>query len=170
MCYVVIIRGPLASGKSTVSRKLCRLLDAEHISIDKFLDENNLTKDKEEGFISQRSFKKANDIIIPEIKKLLSQDRIVVIDGNFYWKSQIKDTIKRLRNYRHFVFTLKVPVEVAIDRDKKRGRTHGEEAARDVHKKSTEFAYGTEVDITQPLEKAITMIRSHLPKAQSLPH
>lgn len=164
MSYYIIIRGPLGSGKSTVSSKLCKLLNAEHISIDRVLDEHNLTKDKERGYISQKSFKKANEIVVPKIKDILKSGKLVVIDGNFYWKSQIDDLIERLK-HTHRVFTLTAPVEVCIDRDIQRGKTHGEAAARVVHKKSTEFTYGTVIDITQPLEKAIKEILSHLPKA-----
>lgn len=164
MTYYIIIRGPLGCGKSTVSKELSKILNAEHISIDRILDENKLTEDKEEGYISQKSFKKANEIIIPKIKGLLNSGRIVIIDGNFYWKSQIEDLIKRLEKYENFVFTLKAPVEVCIDRDIERGRTHGEEATRVVHKKSTEFVYGKVIDITKSLKKAIKDILSYLPK------
>lgn len=165
MSYYIIIRGPLGSGKSTISNELCKRIHAEHISIDKVLDEHNLTKDKEEGYISQKSFKKANKIIIPKIKEILNKGKPVIIDGNFYWKSQIDDLIEQLK-YPHYVFTLKTPVEVCIDRDVQRGKTHGENNVRVVHKKSTEFTYGTVIDMMQPFEKAIKEIISYLPKTR----
>ncbi|MBS3116395.1 AAA family ATPase [Candidatus Woesearchaeota archaeon] len=164
MNYFLIIRGPLASGKSTISRKLCNLLNAEQISIDTILDEHNLAKDREEGYISQKNFKKANEIVVPIIKKLLDKGKVVIIDGNFYWKSQIDDLIEKLKKYRHFIFTLNASVEICIDRDVERGKTHGEEAVRVVHKKSTELIYGNVIDITQPLDKAIKQILSFLPQ------
>jgi len=55
-----------------------------------------LTKDKEDGYVSQKSFLKANKIVIPSVKKKLQQGIPVVFDGNFYWKSQIEDLIEKL--------------------------------------------------------------------------
>ena len=121
-----------------MSSELCKKLHAKNISIDKVLDEHNLTKDKEGGYISQKSFKKANEIIAPKIKEILKSRKPVVIDGNFYWKSQVNDLIERL-NHPHHVFTLCAPVEVCIDRDAKRSKTHGEDAAMVVHKKTTKL-------------------------------
>lgn len=162
MVYFIIIRGPLGCGKSTIAESLARILNADYIPIDRVLDEHGLTKDKEEGYISQKSFLKANEIIIPKVRKLLEQGTPVVFDGNFYWKSQIEDLLSKL-NYTHYVFTLKAPLDICIERDRKRGKTHGEDAARAVYKKSTEFDYGIAIDISKPLDEAIKEIRSHLP-------
>ena len=163
MTYYIIIRGPLGSGKSTISSKLSKKLHAEHFSIDRVLDEYSLTKDKEEGYISQKSFKKANELIFPKIKKTLDNGKIAIIDGNFYWKSQVEDLMERLK-YPHYVFTLNAPVDVCINRDSKRENPHGECAARVVHKKSTEFAHGHVIDVTKSLEAELKEILSYLPK------
>lgn len=162
MSYYIIIRGPLGCGKSTISKKLSKIIDAEYFAIDRILDDHNLTSEKEEGYISQKSFIKANEIITPETKRLLKSGKIVVFDGNFYWKSQIDYLIGRL-NFPHYVFTLKAPLGVCIARDIGRGKTHGEDAARAVYKKSTEFTYGTEIDITKPLAECVKEIISYLP-------
>ena len=138
--YFIIIRGPLGSGKSTITQKIAKILRAEYIPIDRILDEHNLTNDKEEGYISQKSFLKANKIIIPRVKKKLQQGIPVVFDGNFYWKSQIENLIKKL-NFPHYVFTLKVPLKICVERDRKRPKSHGKDAARAVYKKATEFEY-----------------------------
>lgn len=103
MNYFIIIRGPLGSGKTTISKELSRILPAEHILIDQILEENNLTEEKEEGYISQKSFMKANEIAVGRAKKFLDCDKSVIFDGNFYWTSQIEDLIKRL-NYPHYIF------------------------------------------------------------------
>lgn len=42
MSYYIIIRGPLACGKTTVSRELAEKLKATHISIDEILDKHEL--------------------------------------------------------------------------------------------------------------------------------
>lgn len=117
MVFYVIIRGPLGCGKSTIAEKIAKKLHAEYVPVDRILDEHNLTKDKEAGYISQKSFIKANEIITPKAKKNLQSGISVIFDGNFYWKSQIDDLIKRL-NFQHYVFTLKAPVEVCIERDR----------------------------------------------------
>lgn len=163
MAYYVIIRGPLGCGKSTITERLSKILNAKYFAVDRVLDEHDLTKDKEAGYISQRSFIKANEIIAPEAKRILDSGKPVVFDGNFYWKSQIDDLIRRL-DFPHYVFTLKAPLEVCIARDIERGKTHGEDAARAVYKKSTEFTYGTVIDITKPLAECIKEIISYLPK------
>ena len=163
MSYYIVIRGPLGCGKSTIAERLSKILKAKYFSVDIFLDENNLTKDKEAGYTSQKSFIKVNEIIAPKAKRILDRGKPVVVDGNFYWKLQIEDLIKRL-DFPHHVFTLKAPLEVCIARDVERGRTHGEDAARAVYKKSTEFEYGTIIDINRSLEVCVKDILSYLPK------
>src|SRR3989344_2758403 len=125
--FYLIIRGPLGSGKSTISKRLSR-----DFEVDKILDDFKLTEDKEEGYISQRSFFKVNEIIAERAEKILKRGKPVIFDGNFYWQSAIQDLISKL-NYKHYVFTLKASVETCIARDEKRGKTHGEAAARVVH-------------------------------------
>ncbi len=164
MSYYVIIRGPLGCGKSTLAERLTKKIKGEYIAIDRILDEYDLTKDKEAEYISQKSFKKANEIVAPKAKNLLVKGIPVIFDGNFYWKSQIDDLIKRL-DFPHYVFTLKAPLEVCIERDRKRNKNHGEDAARVVYKKTTEFDYGAVIDVTKPLEESVKTILSYLPKS-----
>ena len=38
--YFIIIRGPLGSGKSTITQKIAKILRAEYIPIDRILDED----------------------------------------------------------------------------------------------------------------------------------
>lgn len=161
--FFIIIRGPLGCGKSTIAKRLAEDLNAEYIPIDRVLDEHNLTKDKEAGYISQKSFIKANEIITPKAKRKLQSGVPVIFDGNFYWKSQIDDLIQRL-DFPHFVFTLKAPLKVCIERDLQRGKTHGEDAARAVYKKATEFDYGIVVDITKTIGEAVKEIHLKLKK------
>ena len=108
MSYCIIIRGPLGCGKSTIAKKLSKILKAKYFAVDKILDNHDLTKEQEAGFISQKSFIKANEIIARKAKLSLDNGKPVVFDGNFYWKSQIEDLISRL-DFPHYVFTLKAP-------------------------------------------------------------
>lgn len=163
MSYFIIIRGPLGSGKTTIAKKLSEILSGKYFAIDRILDEHSLTDDKEDGYISQKSFLKANTIILPEAKKSLEKNIPAIFDGNFYWKSQIEDLIKKI-DTSHYVFTLKAPLEVCIKRDQERSKTHGEDAARVVYKKSTEFDFGTTIDVTNSEDETIKEILSYLPK------
>ena len=163
MSYYVIIRGPLGCGKSTLAERVAKTFKAKYVAIDRILDEYDLTKDKEAGYISQKSFKKANEIIAPKAARLLDKGTPVVFDGNFYWKSQIDDLIKRL-DFPHYVFTLKAPLEICIERDSKRKKTHGKDAATVVYAKTTQFDYGTIIDVTKPIEESVRKILSYLPK------
>lgn len=169
MSYYIIIRGPLGCGKSTISKELAKRINGEYISVDQILAENDLENDKEEGYISQSSFKKANEIAVNQSSNYLSNNKQVIFDGNFYWKSQVEDLIERLDLYKSYVFTLKVPLEVCIERDSKRNPPHGEGAARVVYKKTTEFDYGEIIDATLPVEKSIGKIISSIENETNKP-
>ncbi len=98
------------------------------------------------------------------LAKEIGADRILIdriLDGNFYWKSQIEDLIGQL-DYRHYVFTLKAPLSVCVDRDSRRATPHGSQAAREVYAKSTKFDYGIGLDATRPIETVVREIVSHL--------
>jgi len=163
MSYYIIIRGSLGSGKTTISKHLAKQLNTKYIAIDEILDNHNLTEEKEQGYISQKSFVKANEIIAPKILQSLKNEIPVIIDGNFYWKSQIEDLINRL-NCNHYIFTLKAPLNICIERDKKRKNSHGKDAAEAVYNKTAEFDYGILIDATKEINECIKEIVSYLSK------
>src|SRR3989338_2143400 len=134
MSFYIIIRGPLGCGKTTVSKKLSDILRAKHFIIDKTLYQHNLGNEWEEGYISQKSFIKANELIAPQAKSLLEKGTPVIFDGNFYWKRQMNDLIKRLK-FPHYIFTLKSSLDICIERDNERKKPHGKEATEAVYKK-----------------------------------
>ncbi|MBI4232037.1 ATP-binding protein [Candidatus Peregrinibacteria bacterium] len=154
MSYYIIIRGPLGSGKTTISKKLSNILNAEHIAIDDIIDEYNLANDKEDDYISQKSFIEANEIAIGKAKEILESGKPVIFDGNFYWESQIDDLLSRL-DFPHYIFTLKATLELCIERDSKREIPHGQIAAEVVYNKTTEFDRGTLIDTTGSIEDSI---------------
>ncbi len=164
MAYYVIVRGPLASGKTTIANRVADEIKAEYISIDRVLDAEVGTQDLEAGYISQKSFIAANTLVVPRAQQVLERGRLVVIDGNFYWQSQLDDLVQRLQ-FPNFVFTLKLPLEMCIARDRERGKTHGEDAVRAVYRKSTEFSAGAPIDAAQPLGTCVADILSYLPKS-----
>lgn len=160
--FYIIIRGPLGCGKTTIAERLAKELDAEYFSVDKILSEFDLKSDKESGYISQKSFCKANEFIAKRTKKFLEKGRIVIVDGNFYWKSAIDDLSARLK-YDHQVLTLKASLKTCITRDKGRSKSHGEEAARAVFKKSTSFKNGKVIDTEhKSIDETIRIIKKKL--------
>ncbi len=161
MNYFIIIRGPLGSGKTTIAKKLSEILKGKYFAVDRILDKYNLTKDKEDGYISQKSFLKVNEVLIPKAKKFLDKNIPTIFDGNFYWKSQIEDLIKKM-NTIHFVFTLTAPLEICIKRDKERNKTHGDDATKAVYKKSTEFDFGIVIDVTKSENDAVEKILHYI--------
>ena len=98
----------MGSGKTTIAKKLSKILKGKYLAVDRILDAYDLTKDKEDGYISQKSFLIANEILVSESKKFLDKNVPIIFDGNFYWKSQIQDLIKKI-NTPYLVFTLKAP-------------------------------------------------------------
>lgn len=157
MSYYIIIRGPLGSGKTTLSKKLASSIHAEYIEIDDILDEYHLTEDQEDGYISQKSFIAANEIVRGRVTEILESGKPVIFDGNFYWKSQVEDLVERLQ-FSHHIFTLKAPLEVCIERDSKREYSHGKDAALVVYNKTGEFDYGVLIDATQPIDQTVSEI------------
>ncbi len=165
MPYFIIIRGSLGCGKSTVAKELAKRLDADYISIDKVLHKNNLDKIAPTiKCIPAENFIKANEIVIPKAEKALKKGKPVIFDACFYHEEPILHLIKRLK-HKHYVFTLKAPLSVCIERDSKRSKTHGEQAARDVYRLC--FDYGINIDVTQPLKKIVEEIVSHLPTSRT---
>ncbi|MBI5072274.1 AAA family ATPase [Candidatus Woesearchaeota archaeon] len=162
MKFYVIIRGPLGSGKTTLAKMLAKKIHAKYISVDDILDKHKLTQEKEAGYISQKSFIKANEIIIKKTENIIKK-RIIILDGNFYWKSQIKDIIERVQQ-PIYVFTLKASLNLCINRDKKRRKKYGENAVRAVYKKTTTFDLGKVIDVDSSKTACVTRIVTFLSK------
>ena len=122
MSYYIIIRGPLGCGKSTISSLLAKKLDAEHISVDIILEENNLTR----LFFSPQNIEAIQSMIRFYVHKLTdgqivskqSPDELFVIMrsiilqyGNFM-SSGIINEIKRLNSKVVNICVEKVSTEV----------------------------------------------------------
>ena len=163
MGYFIIIRGPLGVGKSTISKKLTKILHAEYISMDSILDKYGLAK-VDSGY-TPKDFIKANIRILPEAKNKLKQGKIVIFDGNFYFKEQIKYLVKKLKNYKFYIFTLKAPLATCIERDKKRKLSYGKKATEAVYNLVSKFDYGNLIETKKKsIDQTIKEIFSYLPK------
>lgn len=167
MNYYVLIRGPMASGKTTVAEKVARTIGAEYIAIDRILDEH-VQDEWEDGVMSQKNFIEANGFAAEIATGLLESGKPVVFDGNFYWRLQIEDLIERLA-YPHYVFTLKASLEVCIERDRKRKKAYGMDAVKEVYRKSTEFDYGIGIDAAKPVDVMVAEIVFNLPGRPARP-
>jgi broad-specificity NMP kinase len=158
MKYFIIVRGPLGVGKTTVARELARRLHARYVSIDALLEEKGLDKVRD-GRIPLINFMKADDIAAARVRNA----RLAVFDGNFYHKKHIIHLIGALQT-THYAFTLKAPLSLCVERDSKRKKAYGREAARAVHALVDRFDYGKVIDTrNKTADEIVKEIISSLP-------
>ena len=164
MNYFIIIRGPLGIGKTTIAKKLKKILKAEYISMDEIVDNNMIIKKQDKnGMIDVRNFLQANKVIIPIVNKILKEGKNIIVDGNFYHKEQIIDLINKLGKDKVLVFDLKAPIEVCIERDKKRKIILGKDAARAVFNAVNRFSYGVKINTNKKTEdETVKEILKHI--------
>ncbi len=139
MKKIIVIRGPLGVGKTTVSKILAQKLKTDYLSLDKIIDDNNLeTKDG----ITLESFLKANEIILATAQKSKAS---LIVDGCFYYQQQIDDLKENFKD-DVIIFTLISGVEKCIERDSKRPHVYGEQTAKYVHSITTKIKVGYQID------------------------
>ncbi len=171
MSYSVVIRGPLGVGKSTVSSLLARALGAQHISIDRVLEDHGI-EEWDRDRISLRSFLKANEIAVDQARKALEAGRPVIFDGCFYWREQLEDLAQRLGG-KVAVFSLQAPLEACIGRDRARplpqageaprgGHQLGDQAVAEVFRLVASVDYGMAIDASGALEATVAAILGRL--------
>ncbi len=154
MSKFIIIRGPLGCGKTTVARELAKQLNAKLVEIDKVLEQAGLDKvDPKLECIPAENFLKATENTLAECKSELNKGRIVIFDGCFYHKEQIQQLKDNLG--RGYVFSLKAPLNVCIERDKARSNSYGEEAAKAVYELVSKLEYGIPIDVSKPLNLCV---------------
>lgn len=141
MKKIIIIRGPLGVGKSTVSKILSDKIQAIYISLDKVLEDNNL---EGKGNIPLENFLKANKIIKDLAVKC---NKTVIIDGCFYFQKQIDDLVEKFDGDVE-IFTLMSSVETCIQRDMERKKVYGEDATRFVFRITSKIHAGHQIDNT----------------------
>jgi predicted kinase len=171
MAYVLIMRGPLGVGKTTVARRLGESIGADVVSVDRLLEEHGL-EEWDTDRISVRSFLRANDFAVAVVARNLRTRRSTIVEGNFYWAEQLDDLIARI-DAPSLVVRLEAPVAVCLERDARRpvappgtvpqaGNRMGEQAVRDVYGFVAAVERGTVVDASGPLTTTVRAVRATL--------
>lgn len=160
MNNLIIIRGPLGIGKTTISKILAQKLNANYFSVDEILSENDLDHIEEKyGRIPEENFSKVNDIII---KNVLERNKSFIVEGNFYYLNQIEKLVETIP-YRPFIFTLVAPLEFCIERDSKREKPYGVKAATEVYKEVAWLSYGKIIDVSNlSIEQTVNLLYSNI--------
>jgi len=158
MRKIIIVRGALGVGKTTVSKILAEQMCAEYVSIDRILEENNL--DKGDG-IPVGNYLISNEIVSHLLQE---SEKSFIIDGCFYYQEQIDDLEQKI-NEDVQIFTLVSSVEICITRESKRNRVYGEDAARFVHMITNKVKAGYEIDNTDlSIEETVNRIVKQISK------
>ncbi len=155
MSYCIIIRGPAGVGKTTIAKKLTKLLSGYCISFDEILREHNLDYVPNDLCVPAYKMLVANKIIIPVAQEKLKAGQIVIFDGNFYHKVQIDDLIAQLK-FPYVIFTLKATLEECFVRNKKRLNQLDEREVKNVFELVLQFDYGYVIDTTWQTAHEIT--------------
>lgn len=141
MGKLIIIRGPLGVGKTTIAKKLAEQLHARYFSIDETLRDHGL--DKEEN-IPFANFLHANELLLPAIQESL-KTQPVIVDGNFYYPEQIAYFQSRFPESLK-IFTLEAPLNTCIERDANRDRSYGRGAVEYLYMMVCRFVVGERVN------------------------
>ena len=163
MSYFIIIRGPAGVGKSVIAKKLAKSLKGYYISFDEVIEKNKLDIIEGNG-ISAKNFIKANQLVIPEVKKKIKNNKIVVFDGCFYRKKQIEHLKKNIL-YKHYIFSLKAPLSECLLRNKSGKRIMTEKAITEVYDLVSKIKMGIPIDTSgKSVSEIVEEIMKHLPK------
>lgn len=162
MSYFIILRGPAAIGKTTISSKLAQLLGGHHISLDTLLAKHNLDYIPDTPCVPEHLMLAANKLIIPMAQEKLAKGHVVILDGNFYHKSQIEDLINELQ-FPHFVFTLQADLKTCIFRNNMRSNPLNEQEVKNVFELASTFDYGNVINTNnQTINETIRTILNNI--------
>ncbi len=162
MAFYLLLRGPLGAGKTTVADVLAREIGGRAISIDALLERLEWDGGSLDLFL------RANELAEREIRTSLAAGAPAVVDGNFYWSAAISDLEERLP-FPHAIFSLRVPVEECVRRDRGRPTSYGEEATREVFEKVARVDAGRPIDGRPPVDEVVREIVTHLRRDGFLP-
>lgn len=162
---VIIIRGPLGVGKTTLAKKLSERMEAKLYSVDDLVKEAGFDRiDPKLGCIPLANFLAVQEDILQDVKKQLSK-RSVVIEGSFYYKDQIDFFFKGLQE-NPLVVTIKADLETCIARDLKRKPSFGVAAVTSIYNLVSKFDDGLVLDIEgKPRDLIVETIQKWLRKS-----
>ena len=159
--YYIIIRGAAGCGKTTIAKNLAKSLGAFYISFDQIMEKYNLDVIKY-GRIPNSNFIKANEIIIPEARKMLENGKPVIFDGCFYSKRQLTHLLQKLP-YEHCIFILKSSLKDCQRRNKLRKKPLDDEAIEQVYKLVSKLHFGINIDtVGKSISKIVKEIKHQL--------
>ncbi|MBI2629597.1 AAA family ATPase [Candidatus Pacearchaeota archaeon] len=158
MSFYIILRGPAGSGKTTLAQRLTEIYHAHYISIDKVKSARGLKHSEPEKL-------EANKAVLQDARTHLSQGQIVIIDEVLYYKSQLSQLMNNLP-FPHYVFSLKVPLEVCLARNVERrnngSRKMSDDDVKEVYDLVSKLNYGIEINThNRSIEDSLTEIISH---------
>ncbi|MFH1915785.1 MAG: AAA family ATPase [Nanoarchaeota archaeon] len=164
MAEIIILRGPLGVGKTTIGQLLAKKLNGVVIEYDTVLSQNKLdTIPPKERCIPLTNFLKADKIVIPCIKLALASGKTVILVGCFYHAQHITH-LQKAFGRKIQVLTLTAPLKTCIRRDSRRKKPYGKEAAKAVY--SLVKGQGTLIDARLPKRKIIKTINAKISKSQ----
>ena len=144
---LIIIRGSLGVGKTTIANLLSKKLDAVNFNIDQALEEVGWEQIEDENIPIEKYFE-VDNYLKPRIEEALHNDKTVIIDGCFYYPEHLTH-LKELTDADVKVFTLKASLETCIARDEARDKSYGKDAAEAVYNMVAKFDAGTIINTDQ---------------------
>lgn len=132
----------MAVGKTTVAKRLSRLLCADYISIDEVMTAYHL--DTDDSNIPVRNFLAANEAIVPRIQASLKEYMPTILDGHFYFHEQIAHIRNALDDVK--IITLSAKIEDCLQRDQQKDNPCGQKAVKEVYEKLGGFTSGQIID------------------------
>ncbi len=149
MKQIILIRGPLGVGKSTVAKAVAAALGGVYFSIDATLSAHHLDENipPESDGIPVERFLRVHEILKSEIDAALARGQVVVVDGNVYYRAQVDDLEQRYPGSM-LCLTLTAPLEVCIARDAARALVFGIDAVRAIFNMVSAVEVGVPIDAT----------------------
>lgn len=147
--FVLILRGPLGVGKSTIAAVLAERWSGVPVSVDAILTEPEFDAHAlhpDAPGIPLAWFLRANALIAERIAAPLAHGRPAIVDGNFYFREAIDDLITRLAPMPVLVATLTASLSTCIARDQQRTPSYGVDAATVVYQRTQVVSVGHRID------------------------
>lgn len=171
--YVIVLRGPTQSGKSTISKELCKQLGFKRVDIDKIGDK---TPPAPSGDFYAH-FDRYERVLSEACKvsaKYLDQGFNIVIEEAFaervylnYLNWFILEPLKRMHKTKTFLFYIQCPLPIALERDRASDRKIGEQVIQHQFSRFKDSDdIGIVIDTSPPkqVEEEIKIIKECLEK------